>query len=35
MFDSEAVTKRHEAVWPVEKAKAFALGAKMVSGSWE
>ncbi|MBQ5326128.1 MAG: flavodoxin family protein [Oscillospiraceae bacterium] len=35
MFDSEAVTKRHETVWPVEKAKAFALGAKMVSGSWE
>lgn len=35
MFDSEAVTKRHETVWPVEKAKAFALGAKMISGSWE
>lgn len=35
MFDSEAVTKRHKTVWPVEKAKAFALGAKMVSGSWE
>lgn len=35
MFDSEAVTKRHEIVWPVEKAKAFALGAKMISGSWE
>lgn len=34
MFDSETVTKRHETVFPVEKAKAFALGAKMVSGQW-
>ena len=35
MFNPDEVTKRHETVWPMEKAKAFALGAKMVSGQWE
>ncbi|MBP0979954.1 MAG: flavodoxin family protein [Oscillospiraceae bacterium] len=35
IFNPEEVTKRHETVWPMEKAKAFALGAKMVSGQWE
>ena len=35
MFNSEEVLKRHETVWPMEKAKAYALGAKMVSGHWE
>ena len=34
-FDVEAIEQRHETVWPMEKAKAFALGAKMVSGQWE
>ncbi len=35
IFNPEEVIKRHETVWPMEKAKAFALGAKMVSGQWE
>jgi len=35
MFNPEEVLKRHETVWPMEKAKAYALGAKMVSGHWE
>ncbi|MBR4036318.1 MAG: flavodoxin family protein [Oscillospiraceae bacterium] len=35
MFNPEEVIKRHETVWPMEKAKAYALGAKMVSGQWE
>lgn len=34
-FDVEAIEQRHKTVWPMEKAKAYALGAKMVSGQWE
>ena len=34
-FDPQAVEERHKTVFPMEKAKAYALGAKMVSGSWE
>ena len=35
IFNPEEVTKRHQTVWPMEKANAYALGAKMVSGQWE
>jgi multimeric flavodoxin WrbA len=34
-FDAEFVENRHKTVFPMEKAKAYALGSKMVSGSWE
>ena len=34
-FDPEAVETRHKTIFPMEKAQAYALGAKMVSGSWE
>ena len=34
-FDVEAIEQRHKTVFPMEKAKAFALGAKMVAGQWE
>ena len=34
-FDPEAVENRHKTVFPMEKAQAYALGSKMVSGSWE
>ena len=34
-FDPQAVEQRHRTVFPMEKAKAYALGAKMVSGNWE
>ena len=34
-FDPQAVEQRHKTVFPMEKAQAYALGSKMVSGSWE
>ena len=35
MFDPEHKKARHEAVFPENKKKAFALGEQMVRGSWE
>ena len=35
MFNPEAKKVRHEAVFPEDKKKAYALGAQMVSGAWE
>jgi len=35
MFDPEHKKERHEAVFPEDKKKAFALGEQMVSGAWE
>ncbi len=35
MFDPEHKKARHEAVFPEDKKKAFALGEQMVSGAWE
>ena len=35
MFNPEAKKARHEAVFPEDKKKAFALGERMASGSWE
>ena len=35
MFDPEHKKERHEAVFPEDKKKAFALGEQMVSGVWE
>ena len=35
MFDPEHKKERHEAVFPEDKQKAFALGEQMVSGAWE
>ena len=35
MFDSEHKKERHEAVFPEDKKKAFALGEQMASGTWE
>ena len=34
-FDPQAVEERHKTVFQMEKAKVYALGAKMVSGTWE
>ena len=34
-FNPEAVEQRHKTVFQMEKAQAYALGAKMVSGNWE
>lgn len=35
MFNPEAKKQRHEAVFPEDKKKAFALGEQMVNGIWE
>ncbi len=35
MFDPEAKKRRHDEVFPMEKEKAFSLGAEMVSAPWE
>ena len=35
MFNPEAKKERHEKVFPEDKKKAFALGTKMVNGSWD
>ena len=35
MFDPEHKKERHEAVFPEDKKKAFALGEQMVNGIWE
>jgi len=35
IFDPEARKLRHETVFREDKKKAFSLGARMVSGSWE
>ncbi len=35
MFNPEAKKVRHETVFPEDKKKAFALGERMASGSWE
>ncbi len=35
MFDAEAKKERHETVFPLEKQKAFALGAEMAGGAWK
>ena len=34
MFDPEAKKARHEAVFPAEQQKAFALGAQMITDPW-
>ncbi len=35
MFDAEGKKERHETVFPLEKQKAYLLGAEMVGGNWE
>ena len=35
MFNPEHKKQRHEAVFPEDKKKAFALGTQMASGTWE
>ncbi len=35
MFNPEHKKERHEAVFPEDKKKAFALGEQMASGTWE
>ena len=35
MFDAEGKKERHENIFPLEKQKAYSLGAEMVGGNWE
>lgn len=35
MFDAEGKKERHETVFPLEKQKAYSLGAEMVGRNWE
>ena len=35
IFDAEGKNERHKTVFPLEKQKAYSLGAEMVGGNWE